>query len=43
MRETDALTAVEPDRKRLALPEVLPLSEWKAKFSAGGDGGAIEQ
>ena len=43
MRETEALSAVEPDRKRLALPEVLPLSEWKAKFSAGGDGGAIEQ
>jgi len=43
MRETEALTAVEKDRKRLALPEVLPLSEWKAKYSAGGDGGAIDQ
>ena len=30
MRETDALTAVEPDRKRLDLPEMLPLSDLKA-------------
>jgi phenylacetic acid degradation protein len=43
MRATEALAAVEPDRKRLELPEVLPLSEWKAKHSAGGDGGAIDQ
>ncbi len=30
MRETEALVAVEPDRKRLDLPEMLPLSEMKA-------------
>jgi phenylacetic acid degradation protein len=30
MRETEALVAVEPDRKRLDLPELLPLSEMKA-------------
>ena len=29
MRETVALTAAEPGRKRLALQEVLPLSVWK--------------
>jgi phenylacetic acid degradation protein len=40
MRETQALAAVEPDRKRLDLPEAIPLSEWKAKRGAGG---AIEQ
>jgi phenylacetic acid degradation protein len=43
MRETEALTAVEKDRRRLELPEVLPLSEWKAKYTAGGDGGVIER
>ncbi len=43
MRETEALAAVEPGRKRLELPEVLPLSEWKAKYSSRGDGGAIDQ
>jgi phenylacetic acid degradation protein len=43
MRETEALTAVERDRRRLELPEVLPLSEWKAKYTAGGDGGVIER
>jgi phenylacetic acid degradation protein len=31
MRETLALRAPEPDRKRLDLPELLPLSELKAK------------
>ena len=31
MRETLALSAAEPDRKRLDLPELLPLSELKAK------------
>ena len=31
MQETAALTAVEPDRKRLDLPELLSLSELKAK------------
>ena len=31
MHETDALSAVEPDRKRLDLPELLSLSEMKAK------------
>lgn len=31
MHETDALPAVEPDRKRLDLPELLSLSEMKAK------------
>jgi phenylacetic acid degradation protein len=31
MQESVALTAVEPDRKRLNLPELLPLSELKAK------------
>jgi phenylacetic acid degradation protein len=31
MQETVALTAPEPDRKRLNLPELLPLSELKAK------------
>ena len=31
MRETEALAAVEPDRKRLDLPELLSLSEMKAK------------
>ena len=31
MQETIALTAPEPDRKRLNLPELLPLSELKAK------------
>jgi phenylacetic acid degradation protein len=31
MRETLALSAPEPDRKRLDLPEMLPLSELKAK------------
>ncbi len=31
MRETVALAAPEPDRKRLQLPELLPLSELKAK------------
>ena len=29
MKETAALSAIEPDRKRLPLPEVLPLSEIK--------------
>ena len=33
MREAVALTEVEPDRKRLALGKVLPLSEWKARRS----------
>ncbi len=31
MTETVALTAAEPDRKRLNLPELLPLSELKSK------------
>lgn len=31
MVETDALTAAEPDRKRIELPELLPLSTTKAK------------
>src|SRR5690242_12363858 len=31
MRETDALPAVEPDRKRLDLPEMLPLSDLKTR------------
>jgi phenylacetic acid degradation protein len=31
MRETVALTEAEPDRKRLPLEEVLPLSTWKEK------------
>lgn len=31
MRETVALTEAEPDRKRLPLEEVLPLSTWKKK------------
>ena len=31
MHETIALPAVEPDRKRLDLPEMLPLSDLKAK------------
>jgi phenylacetic acid degradation protein len=36
MTETVALAAVEPDRRRLELGEVIPLSEWKAKYTAGG-------
>jgi phenylacetic acid degradation protein len=32
MHETDALTAVEPDRKRLQFSQVLPLAAWKAKY-----------
>ncbi len=31
MRETVALTAAEPGRKRLSLPDVLPLSAWKQR------------
>ncbi len=31
MRETVALAAPEPDRRRFDLPEVMPLSEWKAR------------
>jgi hypothetical protein len=31
MRETTALERAEPDRKRIDLPELLPLSELKAK------------
>jgi phenylacetic acid degradation protein len=31
LHETAALTAVEPDRRRFALPEVVPLSEWKQR------------
>lgn len=31
MRETIALTEAEPGRKRLPLPEVLPLSAWKQR------------
>ena len=31
MKETEALAAVEPDRRRLDLPELLSLSEMKAK------------
>lgn len=31
MQETVALTAVEPDRRRFDLPDVVPLSEWKAR------------
>jgi hypothetical protein len=31
MVETVALTAAEPDRKRIDLPELLPLSALKAK------------
>jgi hypothetical protein len=33
MVETVALSAVEPDRKRIELPELLPLSTTKAKRS----------
>jgi len=33
MVETVALTAIEPDRKRIELPELLPLSTIKAKQS----------
>jgi phenylacetic acid degradation protein len=33
MREVDALTAPEPDRRRLEVGEVLPLKEWKARRS----------
>jgi phenylacetic acid degradation protein len=33
MVETEALTAAEPDRKRIELPELLPLSTIKAKRS----------
>jgi phenylacetic acid degradation protein len=33
MTETVALTAVEPDRRRLAVGEVLPLKDWKARRS----------
>jgi phenylacetic acid degradation protein len=36
MTETEALPAVEPDRRRLDLGEVIPLAEWKAKYTAGG-------
>jgi phenylacetic acid degradation protein len=43
MRETEALSAVEKDRKRFALPEAIPLSEWKAKHGSRGDGGAIDR
>ncbi|MFO1361432.1 MAG: phenylacetic acid degradation protein PaaY [Burkholderiales bacterium] len=43
MRETEALPAAEPDRRRLALPAVLPLSVWKAQHAAGGDGGVIDR
>ena len=35
MVETQALTAAEPDRKRIDLPELLPLSTLKAKPPAG--------
>jgi hypothetical protein len=38
MRETEALTAVEPDRKRIELPELLPLSALKAKSRSRGRG-----
>ncbi|MGP1677257.1 MAG: phenylacetic acid degradation protein PaaY [Burkholderiales bacterium] len=31
MRETVALTEAEPGRKRLSLPDVLPLSAWKQR------------
>lgn len=31
MKETVALTEIEPDRPRLELPDVLPLSAWKKK------------
>jgi hypothetical protein len=31
MRATTALTTVEPDRQRIALPELLPLSALKAQ------------
>lgn len=31
MTETVALTEVEPGRKRFELPDVIPLSEWKAR------------
>jgi phenylacetic acid degradation protein len=30
MRETDALTAVEPGRRRIDIPGAVPLSEFKA-------------
>ena len=33
MRETDALAAVEPDRRRLQLPELLPLSMLKGRVA----------
>jgi hypothetical protein len=31
MQATSPLTAVEPDRRRIELPELLPLSHLKAK------------
>jgi phenylacetic acid degradation protein len=31
MRETDALTSVEPGRRRIELPELLPLSAVKSR------------
>ena len=36
MTETVALAAVEPDRRRFAFDDVIPLSEWKSKYTAGG-------
>ncbi len=36
MTETEALTAVEPDRKRIDAGEVLPLAAWMAKHAARG-------
>ena len=36
MEATTPLAAVEPDRKRIALPELLPLSELKARHSSSG-------
>ena len=35
MRETVALTEAEPDRKRLSLSQVLPLSAWKNMKTSG--------
>ena len=35
MVETDALTEVEPNRKRIHLPEVIPLVELKKRSPAG--------
>jgi phenylacetic acid degradation protein len=35
LKETGALTAVEPDRRRFEFPDVLPLAEWRARAEKG--------